>query len=590
MGTESIRTLDTDVAIVGSGGAGLMCVLHLAKNAPELDVTVVSKGAIARSGCTRMVQGGYNAVLDPADSLELHFRDTLEGGKYLNDQEMAWTLVNDAPRTIEELESRVGCFFDRTEDGRIRQKAFGGQNFDRTVHKGDLTGMEIMGKLLEQMERIRPRELGDTRALDLLFDGDGELAGMTVLDVMTGEVYVLRARVVVVAAGGPATMYKIAAPAREKTGDGVAMCYRAGLELRDMEMLQFHPTGLLAGESVLTGAVLEEGLRGAGARMYNAAGERFMERYDPERMERSTRDVVSRASYLEIMAGRGTPRGGVMLDISHLGPEEVERRFPGMTSRSRIIGSDLSRGPIEVSPTAHFHMGGVIVDRDCQTTITGLLVAGEDSGGVHGANRLGGNGVAESTIFGGRAGDRAAVTARERVLRDPDPTQVSESVARAMAPLQHGGSTNPFLASQELKEIMWDGCGVARDRKGLLRTRDKLEELIEKAADTTVPGPREVNYAWHEALDLCNQLEVARVMVESALVREESRGSHFRSDHPEQNDARWLRFIVVRRGPDGGVEVDLRPVKFSRKRPDPADPSAEDLERGEPPEEPGRRM
>ena len=222
-----------------------------------------------------------------------------------------------------------------------------------------------------------------------------------------------------------------------------------------------------------------------------------------------------------------------------------------------------------MSPTAHFHMGGVIVDRDCQTAIPGLLVAGEDSGGVHGANRLGGNGVAESTIFGGRAGDRAAAIARERRLRDPDRTQVSESAARAMAPLQRSGSTNPFLVSQELKEAMWEGCGVARDRKGLLRARDGIEELAVEAADTTIPGPREANYAWQEALDLSNQLEVARVMVESALVREESRGSHYRSDHPEQDDAHWLRFIVVRRGPDDRVEVDLRPVKFSRKHPYP---------------------
>src|ERR687889_1233564 len=578
MATEGVRTLDTDVAIVGSGGAGLMCVLHLAKNAPDLDVSVVSKGAIARSGCTRMVQGGYNAVLDPDDSLELHFRDTLEGGKYLNDQEMAWTLVNDAPRTIEELESRVGCSFDRTEDGRIRQKAFGGQNFDRTVHKGDLTGMEIMGKLLEQMERIRPRELGDTRALDLLFDADGELAGMTVLDVMTGEVYVLRARVVVVAAGGPATMYKIAAPAREKTGDGVAMCYRAGLELRDMEMLQFHPTGLLAGESVLTGAVLEEGLRGAGARMYNAAGERFMERYDPERMERSTRDVVSRASYMEIMAGRGTPRGGVMLDISHLGPEEVERRFPGMTSRSRIIGSDLARGPIEVSPTAHFHMGGVIVDKHCQTAIPRLLVAGEDSGGVHGANRLGGNGVAESTIFGARAGDRAAVVARERNLRDPEPAQVTVSVERALAPLQREKGPSPFQVTRELKETMWEGCGVVRNREGLIQARKRIEALTEQAAKISVPGPPQMNNAWQEALDLSNQLTVAHTMIDSALVREESRGAHFRSDYPEQDDARWLRYIVVRGGQNGETEVSLLPVKFTRKRPEPDGPPAEALE------------
>jgi succinate dehydrogenase flavoprotein subunit len=585
MSIDGLRTIDTDVAIIGSGGAGLMCVLHLADHAPELDATVVSKGAIGRSGCTRMVQGGYNAVLDPNDSLELHFRDTLEGGKYLNDQEMAWTLVTEAPRAIEELESRVGCSFDRTEDGRIHQKAFGGQNFDRTVHKGDLTGMEIMGKLLEQMHRIQPNELGDARALDLLLDEDGEIAGVTVLDVMTGEVAVLRARVVVVATGGAATMYKIAAPAREKTGDGVAMCYHAGLELRDMEMLQFHPTGLLAGESSLTGAVLEEGLRGAGARMYNAKGERFMKRYDPERMERSTRDVVSRASYQEIMAGRGTPAGGVWIDISHLGAEEVERRFPGMTARSRIMGRDLAREPIEISPTSHYHMGGVVIDKHCQTSMPGLLVAGEDSGGVHGANRLGGNGVAESTIFGGRAGDRAAALASERKLRDPDLEQVEVSVARAIAPLQRENGHSPFGITRELKEVMWEGCGVVRARKGLLRARDKIEELEKKAADVAVSGPAQANYAWQEALDVTNQLTVARAMVESALVREESRGSHFRSDCPERDDERWLRFIVAKKQPDGRVRIDLRPVKFSRRRPDPADPSAEELERKEPTEE-----
>ena len=585
MSIDGLRTIDTDVAIIGSGGAGLMCVLHLADHAPELDATVVSKGAIGRSGCTRMVQGGYNAVLDPNDSLELHFRDTLEGGKYLNDQEMAWTLVTEAPRAIEELESRVGCSFDRTEDGRIHQKAFGGQNFDRTVHKGDLTGMEIMGKLLEQIHRIQPNELGDARALDLLLDEDGEIAGVTVLDVMTGEVAVLRARVVVVATGGAATMYKIAAPAREKTGDGVAMCYRAGLELRDMEMLQFHPTGLLAGESSLTGAVLEEGLRGAGARMYNAKGERFMKRYDPERMERSTRDVVSRASYQEIMAGRGTPAGGVWIDISHLGAEEVERRFPGMTARSRIMGRDLAGEPIEISPTSHYHMGGVVIDKHCQTSVPGLLVAGEDSGGVHGANRLGGNGVAESTIFGGRAGDRAAALASERKLSDPDLEQVEVSVARAIAPLQRENGHSPFSITRELKEVMWEGCGVVRARKGLLRARDKIEELEKKAADVAVSGPAQANYAWQEALDVTNQLTVARAMVESALVREESRGSHFRSDCPEQDDERWLRFIVAKKQPDGRVRIDLRPVKFSRRHPDPADPSAEELERKEPTEE-----
>ena len=239
-----IERIDTDIAVIGSGGAGLMCVLHAATADPGLDITLLSKGAVGRSGCTRMVQGGYNVVLDPDDSLELHFADTLEGGKYLNDQQLAWTLVQDAPRVINELETRVGCFFDRRPDGRIHQKAFAGQAFDRTVHRGDLTGIEIMGRLRDQMFRLGPRELEDVRALDFVFDDQGELAGVTALDVRTGRFIVVRARVVVVATGGSATMYRIAAPAREKTGDGVAMCYRAGLEMRDMEMLQFHRPGL----------------------------------------------------------------------------------------------------------------------------------------------------------------------------------------------------------------------------------------------------------------------------------------------------------------------------------------------------------
>lgn len=350
--------LDTDVVVVGSGGAGLMCVLHALTARPELDVTVVSKGAVGGSGCTRMVQGGYNAVLDPDDSVDLHLRDTVEGGKFLNDQSLARRLVDDAPRVINELETRVGCFFDRRPDGRIHQKAFAGQAFDRTVHRGDLTGIEIMGRLRDQLFRLGPRELEDVRALDLVRDAEGELAGVTALNVRTGQPMVVRARVVVVATGGSATMYRVAAPAREKTGDGVAMCWRAGLPVRDMEMLQFHPTGLLAGPSRMTGAVLEEGLRGAGAHLYNAAGERYMAGYDADRMERSTRDVVARAGYLEIMAGRGTGEGGVFIDISHLGRAEVEQRFPGMVARTRQIGQDLATGPVQVSPTAHFHMGG----------------------------------------------------------------------------------------------------------------------------------------------------------------------------------------------------------------------------------------
>jgi succinate dehydrogenase flavoprotein subunit len=557
-------TLDADVAIVGSGGAGLMCLLHLARHAPGLDVVLVSKGAVGRSGCTRMVQGGYNAVLDPRDSLELHYADTLAGGGYLNDQELAWTLVQDAPSIIRELERECGCLFDRTEGDRLHQKAFAGQSFDRTVHRGDLTGIEIMSRLRDQALRIGARELEDVRALDLVFDRDGELAGLTVLDAPTGRFAVVAARVVVVATGASATMYRIAAPAREKTGDGIAMCLRAGLEVRDMEMLQFHPTGLLAGESLLTGSVLEEGLRGAGAHLYNAHGERFMERYDPERLERSTRDVVARSSYLEIVGGRGTPDGGVLIDISHLGAAEVERRFGGMVERTRLIGRDLAREPVEVSPTAHFQMGGVLIDPDCRTSVDGLLVAGEDAGGTHGANRLGGNGVAESTVFGARAGDTAADLAGRRRLRRPVEAQVQASLARAVAPL-HGEGAGADALVRRLKDTMWRGCGLVRSREGLEAARAEVEALLAQTQELAVTGGREWNVGWQQALDLVNQLQVAQTMVESALVREESRGAHFREDFPERRDDEWLRYVVARRLPDGAVETVTRPVDFTRQ-------------------------
>jgi succinate dehydrogenase/fumarate reductase flavoprotein subunit len=560
-------TLETDVAIVGSGGAGLMCLLHLARHAPTLDVVVVSKGAVGRSGCTRMVQGGFNAVLDPGDSIDLHFQDTLTAGGYLNDQELAWSLVNDAPSIIHELEWEYGCVFDRTPDNRLHQKAFAGQSFDRTVHRGDLTGIEIMSRLRDQALRLGPRELEDVRALDLVFGAEGELAGLTVLDVASGRFAVVLAKVVVIATGGSATMYRIAAPAREKTGDGIAMCLRAGLEVRDMEMLQFHPTGLLAGESLLTGAVLEEGLRGAGAHLLNGLGERFMERYDPERLERSTRDVVARSSYLEIVGGRGTPAGGVLIDISHLGAEEVERRFGGMVKRTRLIGRDLSREAVEVSPTAHFQMGGVVIDRDCRTSVEGLLVAGEDAGGTHGANRLGGNGVAESTVFGARSGDTAAEVVAGRRHRMPDPQQVQASLVRAVAPLRREIGSAPDPLTRELKEVMWVGCGLVRSRAGLETAETAIRDLLDRTNDIAIAGGVEWNAGWHQALDLVNQLQVAHTMVASALVREESRGAHFRDDFPERRDDDWLRYVVARLDGEGEIATGAREVSFTRSAP-----------------------
>lgn len=561
------ETIETDVAILGSGGAGLMCAMHVAALRPKASIALVSKGVIGKSGCTRMVQGGYNAVLDPLDSLEGHFADTLAGGYWLNDQELAWTLVSGAPQVVMELETRVGCFFDRSPDGSIHQKAFAGQTFDRTVHRGDLTGLEIMGRLRDQMFRIGPTELEDVRALDLLVNEEG-VAGIAAIDIRTGTPLIVSAPVVVVATGGSTTMFRLATPAREKTGDGIAMCYRAGLELRDMEMLQFHPTALLAGESRLTGAVLEEGLRGAGALLLNAARERFMARYDAARMERSTRDVVSRGCYLEVEEGRGTPGGGVFIDIaSVLGRDEVRRRFPGMVDRTQRLGQDLSLGPVEVSPAAHFHMGGIVIDRDCQTDIPGLLVAGEDAGGVHGANRLGGNGVAESTVFGARAGDRAADLLEDRRRLAPHAAQASAIFEKAYRALRSEGGEHPALLTRELKNLMWNHAGVVRRRADLLKALDGINALSERVLRSSVPGPVTMNPIWQEAIDLENQLTAARLLVTSALLREESRGAHYREDFPETDDEHWLRSIRIRRGEDDQPAWRTVPVEFSRMTP-----------------------
>ncbi|MBX5489525.1 MAG: FAD-binding protein [Chloroflexi bacterium] len=561
------ETLTCDVLILGSGGAGLMAALHAYDTDPRLHIVLVAKGLVGKSGCTRLVQGGFNAVLHPADSVELHFRDTIRGGQFLNNQELAWELVTGAPRVIHELETKVGCFFDRGPDGRIHQKPFAGQSFDRTVHRGDLTGIEIVSRLHDQLFARGITFLDETRAVALVPAPAGDrIAGVLLLDQRSGRFTLARAKVVVLATGGGPRMYKYSAPALEKTGDGYALAYRAGAVLIDMEMMQFHPTGLLAGASRLSGMVLEEGLRGAGGRLYNAQGERFMARYDPERLERSTRDVVARASYLEIMAGRGTPAGGVLLDVSHLGAEFVRRSFPGMVRRCAEVGYDLTRGPVEVTPTAHFHMGGVKIDRHCRCNLPGLLVAGEDAGGIHGANRLGGNGVADSTVFGARAGETAAALCAELPLATVDLAAARAAQETALRPLGREGE-NPFALRDALQTVMWERVGLARDAAGLRVALATLAELAERAERTGVRGGPRWNLAWQQALDVQNLVLVARLTAAAALYREESRGSHYRRDFPARDDARWL--VNVHQQQQGTAErIWDEPVALTRLRPE----------------------
>src|SRR6201990_1177006 len=315
---RGMQRRDADVLMLGAGGAGLFAALHAKKARPELDVTIAVKGLLGKCGCTRMVQGGYNVARAPTDSVERHFMDTIHGGGWLNHQELAWTLVSTAPVRIRELENEIGCFFDRTPDGTVHQKAFAGQTFDRTVHKGDLTGIEIVNRLAEQIWRRDVKRLEDHRALDLIPAADGSgLAGVYMLDMRTGEPLMVRARATLLATGGGPTMYKYHTPSGDKSCDGMAMALRAGLTLRDLEMVQFHPTGLLAGTGTrMTGTVLEEGLRGAGGQLLDSRGERFMFDYD-ERGERATRDIVSRSIMYQIRKGFATKHGGVHIKMSH---------------------------------------------------------------------------------------------------------------------------------------------------------------------------------------------------------------------------------------------------------------------------------
>jgi succinate dehydrogenase/fumarate reductase flavoprotein subunit len=569
-----IEVHDTDVLILGAGGAGLCAALHAADASPKLQIAVVVKGLLGRAGCTRMVQGGYNAVLTEPDSLEAHFLDTLAGGGWINDQELVWTLVRESPKRVLELEWRYGCFFDRTADGRIHQKPFAGQTHDRTVHKGDLTGIEIMNRLTEQtIARDNVRAWEECRAVELVLDGEGRAAGAVCLDMRSGRFFVLRARATLLAMGGGPTMYRIFACSADKASDGIALAWRAGLPLRDMEMVQFHPTGLVIPGSLMTGALLEEGLRGAGGHLRNGRGERFMERYDAARKERSTRDRVSRASFMEIQAGRGTANGAVWIDVSHLGAEFVAQNFRGMVKRCRDFGRDLARGPVEVGPTAHFMMGGVVIDPECRTPVDGLFAAGEDAGGVHGANRLGGNGVGESTVFGGIAGDVMAALVEGRVMPRVSPSMADDIARRLSAPLGRTSSVTLYDVQQHLRAVMWDHVGLVRNADGLAMARDAIDRIDGLLDTVGLPGGLAFNVAWQDWLNLRNQTIVARVIAASATERRESRGAHHRGDFPEE--VRGAPFVVQvqRRGVD--LAVWSEPVAFTRATPEgrPRDPA-----------------
>lgn len=570
--STAIETLKTDILILGSGGAGLFAALHAKQVNPDLDVTIAVKGLIGKSGCTRMVQGGYNVAVASGDSIERHFMDSIIGGKWLPRQDLAWELCVKAVERIQELENELGCFFDRNPDGSLHQKAFAGQSFDRTVHKGDLTGIEIINRLMEQVNALDVNPLEEHRAIELIPAADGSgIAGVLLIDIRRGTYRFVKAKAVLLATGAGPSMYLYHTPSGDKSCDGLAMALRYGLSLRDMEMVQFHPTGLLGGNDTrMTGTVLEEGLRGAGGYLLNGEGNRFMLDYHAN-AERATRDIVSRGIYDEMRSGNVTSMGGVYIEMGHLGPDNVRERFPGMVKRCADCGFDLAGGRVEVVPTAHYMMGGIECDIDTSTTSPGLYTAGEDCGGVHGANRLGGNGVANSTVFGGIAGEAMAAflggsgTSTSN-WRDEDTHVIERGIERAERPFENA-PVNLSPLRNTLYQSMWDRVGIMRDEANLKQAQQELRtQSAELGNAGLADGERAFNLTWHDWLNLQSQIDISKVITEAALLREDSRGAHFREDFPETGDLDTTCFTRTSGNIDSLV-TDMVPVEFSIVKP-----------------------
>jgi len=564
VGGKTVHQTATDILILGSGGAGLFAALHAKQHNPDLHITIAVKGLLGKSGCTRMVQGGYNVALNPGDSVERHFMDTIVGGKWLPHQALAWKLCETAVERIRELENELGCFFDRNPDGTLHQKAFAGQSFDRTAHKGDLTGIEIINRLMEKVWSLEVSRLEEHRAMELVPAKDGSgIAGVLMTDMRSGEYHLVRARTVLLGTGAGPSMYRYHTPSGDKTCDGLAMALRYGLSLRDMEMVQFHPTGILAGNSTrMTGTILEEGLRGAGGYLINGGGARFMDNYHPA-AERATRDIVSRSMYNEIHEGRATPQGGLFIEMAHLGAENVRKMFPGMVKRCEDCGFDLAGGRVEVVPTAHYMMGGVEMHLDCSTESPGLYVAGEDAGGVHGANRLGGNGVANSTVYGGIAGESMAQAVEAGApFRDPDPEIIDAAIARAEYPFTMP-SGDLMALRENLGLTMWEQVGIVRSAQALQQGLTEIDTIRDELVSIGLPdGDRSFNLTWHDWLNLDNLLTVSGVIANAALARENSRGAHYREDFTETGDLETSAYTRLKLD-RGKIVKSLEPVEFS---------------------------
>ncbi len=534
--------------IIGAGGAGLRAALGaLAQGAK---VGVVCKSLLGKAH-TVMAEGGIAAAManvDSKDDWRTHFRDTMRGGKLLNNWRMAQLHAQEAPERVRELE-QWGALFDRTQDGKILQRAFGGHTFRRLCHVGDRTGLEMIRTLQDRGVQMGVDVFMECTISQLLMDGN-RVAGAFGYWREQGRFVVFRAKSIVMATGGIGKAWKITSNSWEYTGDGMALAYGAGAELLDMEFVQFHPTGMVWPPGV-QGILVTEAVRGEGGILRNKLGERFMEKYDPKRMELSTRDVVARSIYTEVREGRGSEHGGAFLDISHKPADYVKKKLPSMYHQFKELADvDITAGPMEVGPTCHYMMGGIRVEAEtAQSSVPGLFAAGEAAAGLHGANRLGGNSLSDLLVFGRRAGTAAAEYAKTAQVASIDSGQIQEAAREMLAPFENKGGENPYTIHSDLQTTMQNLVGIFRTKEDLTSAMQELEKLKARAERVTVEGSRMFNPGWHLAQDLKSMLTVSEAVTRSAIAREESRGAHSRIDHPNL-DATWgtKNNVIAREG------------------------------------------
>ncbi len=580
------QTFEHDVLVIGAGGAGLRAAVEA--SAAGVSVGLVCKSLLGKAH-TVMAEGGMAAALgnvDDRDSWETHFADTMRGGQYLNNWRMAELHAREAPDRVRELEA-WGAVFDRTGDGRILQRNFGGHKYPRLAHVGDRTGLEMIRTLQDHGVHQGIDVHMECTVVELLKDGE-RVVGAFGYDRERGRFRVFRANAVVLASGGIGRAFKVTSNSWEYTGDGQSLAYRAGAELIDMEFVQFHPTGMVWPPSV-RGILVTEGVRGEGGVLRNSEGRRFLFDDIPELYKHQTadseeegwiytqgdksarrppelltRDHVARCIVREIKEGRGSPHGGVFLDIAWIksklpnGAEHIRRKLPSMYHQfKQLAGIDITETPMEVGPTTHYVMGGVRVDADSQmSTVPGLFAAGEVAGGLNGANRLGGNSLSDLLVFGKRAGEYAAAFAREQPAGMIDAGQVEAAARAALEPLDRQGSGEaPYQLQYELQDLMQNQVGIVRNDGELRGALEALQRLQERVKRVEAQGNREYNAGWHTALDLRNLMTVAEAVTRCAIERKESRGAHFREDHLGKDEEWGRTTLVIRQGGDGAMEL-----------------------------------